>query len=155
MLGTMAYEMHGKRLRAAGYTTPVPITYFHGWNSEPSTEIAADVKKSGLFRVHEVQLKGTTVWAMYRTRHGVYAFLVVLAYLYFLYHNFILVLAFPIVHCGFKHFERKTVFGVVDKDVDAAVESFRSDPPSLVVGYHYGGGLATWLLQHRCVKTPI
>ena len=148
----MVNEMHGKRLRAAGHTIPVPVTFLHGWDSTASTEIAADLKKTGLFRVHDVQLKGTSSWALYWSRHGVYAALVILTSLYILYHNFMMVLLFPFAHYSFRHFERKSMFGVVDQDIDAAADSFRSNPPSLVIGYDYGGGLATHLLQYRCVE---
>ena len=50
---------------------------------------------------------------------------------------------------AFKHFERKTVLSVLDTDIDTAAESLRDETPGVVIGYHYGGAIATYLLQHR------
>lgn len=150
--GAMLNEMHAKRLRAAGHTVPVPVTFLHGWGDD-STLIAGEVKKTGLFRVHDVQIQGSSLRAMYFTRYGLYGALIVLTYLYFLYHTYTVVLLFPFAWFGFKHCERKTVLSVLDKDIDTAVESLRDESPGLVVGYHYGGGLATYLLQHRWVSS--
>ena len=144
----MLNEMHAKRLRAAGYTIPVPVTFLHGWGSE-STPIAGEMKKSGLFRVHDVQTKGTSLAAMYFTRYGLYGALICLTYLYSLYHSYSLVVLFPFAWLGFKRTERKTVLSVLDNDIDTAVGSLQDETPALVIGCHYGGGLATYLLQHQ------
>lgn len=144
----MLNEMHAQRLRAAGYTTPVSVAFLHGWGDD-STAISEQLKVSGLFRVHDLQMRGSSMWAMYKTRDGLYGFLGVLVYLYFLYRAHTLLLLFPLVYLGFKHFERKTIYQVVDKDIAAAMDSFRDESPSLVIGHHYGGGLATYMLQHQ------
>lgn len=144
----MLNEMHAKRLRAAGHSVPVPVMFLHGWGDD-STSIAEQVKKTGLFRVHDTQTQGISLAAMYFTRHGLYAMLLTLTVLYVLYHRFILVVLSPFAWLAFKHFERKTVLSVLDTDIDTAAESLRDETPGVVIGYHYGGAIATYLLQHR------
>ena len=144
----MLNEMHAKRLPAAGHTVPVPVMFLHGWGDD-STAVAEQVKKTGLFRVHDTQMHGISLAAMYFTRHGLYAMLLTLTVVYILYHSFTWVILSPLAWLGFKHFEHKTVLSVLDKDIDAAAESLRDETPVVVIGYHYGGAVATYLLQHR------
>lgn len=148
--GAMMNELHAKRLRAAGHTIPVPITFLHGWNLQASTRIVQEVRATQLFRFHEPHIRGTSPRTMYMTRYGLYLIVAVVPFLYYLYHgHYKLLLLMPLFLWYFKYCERKSVFRVFDEDMDTAARSIRDEPTEILVGYNYGGALATYLLHHR------
>jgi pimeloyl-ACP methyl ester carboxylesterase len=141
-------------LRTAGLQLPVPLLLLHGWSPGPG--LPTCLLASQLFRVHEIE--ASTVLTIATNRYALAMIATTLATLGALLSVslpwYAWAVLLPVVALGLRRLKQLAVARCLDDDMAQAAHAIERLQPEVLVGYSWGGGIATLCLERGVWRGP-